>query len=115
MHELGIANSVLEAVRAEVERHPGALPVKVGVRVGELAGVDPDALAFSFEALTSKTEWERLVLTVETCPRRHRCPACGHTFQVADYDLACPACGAPRTECVGGDELELAYLEMEEP
>lgn len=115
MHELGIANSVLEAVRAEAERHPGAFPVKVAVRVGELAGVDPDALAFSFEALTSKTEWARVVLEVETCPRTHRCPDCGNTFRVVDYDFACPGCGALRTACISGDELELAYVELEEP
>lgn len=115
MHELGIANSVLEAVRAEAQRHPRALPVKVAVRVGELAGVDPEALAFTFHALTSGTEWERLALEIETRPRQHRCPACETTFRVVDYNFACPACSAPRTECVSGDELELAYLEMEEP
>lgn len=115
MHELGIANSVLEAVRAEAQRHPGALPVKVSVRVGELAGVDPDALTFSFEALISGTEWARLALEVKTCPRLHCCQVCGNTFRVVDYQFACPACGARQTECVSGDELELAYLEMEEP
>ncbi len=114
MHELGIANSVLEAVQAEVARHPGALPVKVGLRIGELAGVDPDALSFSFQALTSGTGWERLALEIETCPRQHCCPACGNTFRVADYRFACPACGEPRTECIGGDELDLTYVELEE-
>ena len=82
MHELGIANSVLDAVRTEVQRHPGAVPIKVAVRIGELAGVNPDALAFSFEVLTSNTEWERLALEVERA---------------------------------SGDELQLAYLELEEP
>jgi len=115
MHELGIANSVLQAVQAEALRHPGAHVVKAGVRVGELAGVNPDALAFGFEALTHGTEWERLALEVETCPRRHRCPACHTTFRVADYNFICPGCGGAQTECVGGDELELAYLELEEP
>ncbi|HLK51580.1 MAG TPA: hydrogenase maturation nickel metallochaperone HypA [Bryobacteraceae bacterium] len=65
MHEIGIANSVLDAVRVEVQRHPGALPVKVAVRIGELAGVNPEALAFSFEVLTSHTEWKRLALEIE--------------------------------------------------
>lgn len=114
MHELGIANSVLEAVRMETGRHPGKRPVKVAVRVGELAGVDPEALAFSFQALTSGTEWERLALEIETRPRQHRCPSCRTTFRVIDYNFACPDCGEPRTEYIGGDELELAYLEMEE-
>jgi hydrogenase nickel incorporation protein HypA/HybF len=114
MHELGIAHSVLDAVRTEAERHPGAFPVKVAVRVGELAGVDPDALAFSFEVLTSKTEWARVVLEVQTCPRKHCCRDCGNTFRIVDYDFACPACGGLHSECIGGEELELAYVELEE-
>lgn len=114
MHELGIANSVLDAVRTEAERHPGAIPVKVAVKIGELAGVDPGALAFSFEALTSKTKWARVVLEVQTCPRIHRCRRCGNTFRVIDYDFACPECGGLHSECIGGDELELIYVELEE-
>lgn len=115
MHELGIANSVLEAVQTEAARHPGAVVRKVAVTVGELAGVDPEALAFGFEALTTGTEWQHLVLEIQTRPRVHRCPACGLNFRVIDYQFACPECGASPTECAGGDELELAYLEMEEP
>ena len=115
MHELGIANSVLEAVAAETRLHPGAHPVKVAVRVGELSAVDPDALAFGFQILVRGTEWEHLALEVETCPRRHHCPVCQTTFRVTGFDFACPACGVFHTDCVGGDELELAYLEMEEP
>jgi hydrogenase nickel incorporation protein HypA/HybF len=115
MHELSIANSVLEAVRVEIGRHPGAVPVKVGVQVGELAGVDPEALAFSFQVLVSDTEWPRLTLEIQTKPRLHRCPVCETTFRVVDYNSVCPGCGAARTECVSGDELKLAYLELEEP
>ncbi len=114
MHEIGIAQSVLEAVEAEARRYPGARLLKVGLRVGELSGVDPDALAFCFEALTRGTEWERLALEIEACPRRHRCPACGAAFPVVDYDVVCPACANPQTECIGGDELELAYVQMEQ-
>lgn len=114
MHELGIANSVLDAVRTEAARHPGAFPIKVAVRVGELSGVDPGALAFSFEALTCKTEWARIALEVETCPRKHRCSDCGNTFRIIDYDFACPGCGGLRSDAISGDELELAYIELEE-
>jgi len=115
MHEVAIANSVLEAVQAAASLRPGAVPVKVGVRVGELAGIDPDALAFGFEALTAGTRWQSLTLEIETRPREHRCAVCGATFRVVDYTFVCPACGGLGTECIGGDELELVYLEMEEP
>ncbi|MBS1853827.1 MAG: hydrogenase maturation nickel metallochaperone HypA [Acidobacteria bacterium] len=115
MHELSIADSVLEAVRAEAGRHPGAVPVKIGLRIGELAGVDPDALTFGFQALTAGTPWNGLAIEIENTPRRHRCPTCATEFRVVEYRSGCPACGAARTECIGGDELELAYVELEEP
>ena len=115
MHELSIAKSVLEAVRAEVQRRPGARLLKVVLRVGELAGVNPDALSFSFQALVLGTEFEAATLEIESRPRRHRCVECGLDFIVRDYNVHCPRCGASRTECISGDELELAYLEVEEP
>jgi hydrogenase nickel incorporation protein HypA/HybF len=114
MHEMSIADSILQAVRAEAARHPGGLPRRVAVRIGTLAGIDPSALEFCFEALVRETDLAGLALEVVTCPRRHRCSACGVEFEVVDYDFQCPDCGEMRTECVSGAQLELAWLEMEQ-
>jgi hydrogenase nickel incorporation protein HypA/HybF len=114
MHEMGIANSVLEAVRAEAARHPGAQLRKIAVRIGELAAVDSSSLRFCFEALIRDTDLAALELDIETCPRRHRCPRCDAQFNVKNYGLQCPRCGEMGTECISGDQLELAYLEVEE-
>jgi Zn finger protein HypA/HybF involved in hydrogenase expression len=65
MHEMGIACSIVEAVRRELERRPGARLVKVGLRIGEFSGVEPDSLSFSFEALVKDTEFERAILDIE--------------------------------------------------
>jgi hydrogenase nickel incorporation protein HypA/HybF len=114
MHEMGIASSVLEAVRVEAARHPGSYPCRVGVRIGELAAVDPSALDFCFNALTRETDLESLQLEIEICPRRHRCLDCGTEFGVKDYDFECPRCRSSRSTCFSGGELELTYLEVEE-
>jgi hydrogenase nickel incorporation protein HypA/HybF len=114
MHELSIAQSVLEAVQAEAVRHLGAKPAKVGLKVGELAAVDPDALRFGFEVLTRDTALEGLQLEIEFCPRRHRCLDCGTEFTVKAFDFRCPGCQSTRNDCIGGDQLEIAYLELEE-
>jgi hydrogenase nickel incorporation protein HypA/HybF len=114
MHEMGIANSVLEAVRTEMGLHPGTYPCKVGVRIGEMAAIDPEALRFCFEAIILGTDLESLALGIEVCPRRHRCQVCGREFIVRDYDSRCPQCASLETTCISGDELELAYLEVEE-
>ena len=114
MHELSIAEAVLKAVQSEALRHPGSHPRIVGVRVGELAAVDPEALRFCFDAIIRKTDLESLQLEVEVCPLRHRCQDCGQEFIVRDYDFRCPQCSSERGVCISGDELDLAYLEVEE-
>ena len=114
MHEMGIAYSVLTAVRTEVSRRPGAIPCKVGVRIGEISALDPEALRFCFDAITRDTDMEGLQLDIEICPYRYRCQACGHEFAVKDYQTQCPACASFHTDCIGGEELDLAYLEVEE-
>lgn len=114
MHEMGIANSVLEAVRKEMRCYPGARPARVGLRIGEMAAIDQESLRFCFEALSGGTDLAALQLEIELCPRRHRCKDCGNEFNVADYDFQCRACGALNSECISGDELELAYVEIED-
>jgi len=114
MHELGIASSVLQAVKTEAARHAGTRPSKVGIRIGELAAIDQDSLRFCFDAITRETEFESLQLEIELCPRRHRCCDCAHEFVVQDYNFRCPQCASLDTQCISGDELELAFLEVEE-
>ena len=114
MHELSIAMSVLDSLKGEAQRRPGARFVKVGLRIGELAGIDKDALTFGFEALVKETEWQSLALDIESVPRRQRCSHCNLTFAVKDYEFACPNCGELDTVCAGGDELDIAYVELEE-
>ena len=126
MHELSIASAILDAVRQEAEKHPGAHVARVVVRVGLLSGVVPDALSFGFECLVKGTDLEPLALAIESTPRRQRCAPCNLTFEVPDGNatapasdfgrsLACPRCGRAETQFVGGDELEVAYLELESP
>ena len=114
MHEMGIANSILEGVAAELRRRPGSHAVKVGVRIGELAGVDPDALSFAFEALTLDTELAGLALDVDYVAPRSRCRECSREFDVRNWELACPACGSSNADRISGDELEFTYLEIED-
>jgi len=115
MHELSIASAILDAVRKEAEKRPGVHLSKVGVRIGVLSGVVPEALEFGFGILVQGSDLDPLALEIESVPRRQRCPECDFTFEVTDEGLACPRCGRPETVFAGGDELHLAYLEVEDP
>ena len=114
MHELGIAASILESVQAEARRHPEGRITKVGVKIGELSGVDRDALQFGFEVLVKDTEWEPVVLDLEYIPRVQRCSKCAHEFRMTDFDPQCPQCGEFLTHCISGEELDIVYMEVDE-
>ena len=114
MHEMGIATSVLDAAQKEARRRPGTKILKVGVRIGEWSGVDPDSLHFCFDALVAGAD-PAPSLDIDFCPRQNRCRTCGIVFALKDYKIDCPECGEPVTEPVSGNELELAYVELEEP
>ena len=114
MHEIGIASSILECVEEEARRRNGVHILAVGVRIGELSNVDKDALAFAMEALTRGTPLENLKLEVEWCPQKQKCLGCGEEFAVKDFQLDCPKCGATSTTCIGGTELDIAYLELDD-
>ena len=114
MHELGIAASILESVEKEAQRRPGAHISKVGVKIGELAGVDQDALQFGFEVLVKDTDFEPLALELEYVPRIQRCSMCSHEFRMTEFDPRCPLCAGFATVCVSGEELDIAYMEVDE-
>jgi len=67
MHEMGVANSVLETVRRELDRCPGERASRVGLRIGRFAGVDPDSLRFCFEAIAKGEGLAPVCLEIEWC------------------------------------------------
>jgi hydrogenase nickel incorporation protein HypA/HybF len=113
LHELSIAAAILDSVQAQAERRQTHI-IKVGIRLGELSGVDADALAFGFEALIKDTDMEPLSLEIERRPRRQKCTDCGCKFPAPESQTACPECGSTATSCVGGEELDIAYMELED-
>ena len=65
MHEMGIASSILDAVQKELRSYPGYRAAKVGVRIGEFAGVDGESLRFCFDAIVKDSPFAPLELAIE--------------------------------------------------
>ena len=58
MHEMSIAAAVMEGVEAESARFGGARVAKVGLRVGELSGVEVESLRFCLEIVAQEIEFD---------------------------------------------------------
>ena len=114
MHELSIALSVLDIVRAAATDAGLSRVDSVRLRVGKATGVLPDALRFAFDCSKAGTPAETAVLDIEEVPIGGHCNACGSDFTSPEpYVLACPLCGGASFRVTTGDELAVLDLEGE--
>ena|SRR5690349_16972419 len=108
MHEFGLAEGVLEAVR----RRAGGRPVRrVRLRAGIRHGVDAASMAQAFEFVAAGTEAEGAGVDVVTLPARLTFRSCGYTGDCLDLLAVCPRCHGDAVDLAGGDELILESLE----
>jgi len=115
MHELSIASTILERARAASQQNGGARVTKIGLRIGEISGVEADALTFGIEALSKDTPLQGVTLDVEFCKRKQRCTACATEFEHEGFVASCPTCHGDQSECIAGKELDVKFFELEDP
>ena len=111
MHEYSIAGALLERVEAEASRHARAEVLCIRVRVGELAGVDPELLRTAWSLAREGTRCARAQLELTGEAPRWECPRCAGRIQAGAL-LRCPRCAAP-ARLAAGDALVLERIEME--
>jgi hydrogenase nickel incorporation protein HypA/HybF len=112
MHELAIAESVLQIARRHAD---GRRIVAVELKVGHLRQVVPSALTFAFDLMAKETEAEGAALVIEEIPAAGRCRTCDADAVLPDFPLQCARCGGLDIEVTEGEELLVDSLELEEP
>ncbi|MFD5778540.1 hydrogenase maturation nickel metallochaperone HypA [Streptomyces sp. NPDC058220] len=116
MHELSIATAVVAQVEEAVRTNGGGRVTSLRLRIGELAGVVPEALRFSFGLASEGTVLAGARLDVDTVPGRARCAGCGRESDVGMPPLLwCDACARPLDELLSGRELEIAEVVLADP
>jgi hydrogenase nickel incorporation protein HypA/HybF len=116
MHETAIADALIAGIERELVKSGGKGRVTgVSVAMGRLAGVDPEALCFAFEALSSGTCADGAELTVREIKARCRCNSCGWKGETDDLFCPCPQCGGLDVSIEGPRDLVLESIEIEEP
>lgn len=113
VHELSIAQSLLEIVQDESKKHGIHRVNSIKIRVGALAGVVAEALTFCFGLVSQETIASGATLEIETIPLVARCSDCDLEFEVRDNVFLCPRCGTPTPELVSGRDLAVASIEGE--
>ena len=113
MHEMSIAQSVLDIIVQESQSHNVERVLSVALKVGELSAVETESLRFCFELVTKDTVAEGARLDIERVEVTCRCLECGAHFSVEELTFSCPACESSRIEMLTGRELSVESFEAE--
>lgn len=114
MHELALAQSILEICEEEARKRQASAIRKIKLRLGDFSGVVREALEFSFDVLKEESMAAGAGLEIERIPLEVHCPRCGETSSPPASDLCfvCAGCSGP-LEVMSGRELQVEYIEVE--
>ena len=113
MHELAIAQSIIEKVETAARAHASSCVKKIVLRIGAFTGIVGEALEFSFDVAKKGTLAADAELEIEIVPLRKKCSSCGEVAGSKDEpNFLCPQCLRP-VQILAGRELQIAYIELE--
>jgi hydrogenase nickel incorporation protein HypA/HybF len=116
MHELSVAQRLVELVSDELAGEPSLRVRSVRLRLGPLSGVVAEALLFAYDAATAGTALEGSTLEIERVTPAAFCPKCRKERELSNIQrLRCPVCHTPTPEVVRGRELEVLSVEVSDP
>lgn len=113
MHEMSIAQSLIDIIREEIAKNNVGILRTVRLNVGEMSAVVPESLKFCFSVLTAKTALEGVRLIMNIVPLKGRCQDCEDIFQIENFCFICPICGSRQIETIEGKNLSIVEMEVE--
>ncbi|MFZ1828954.1 MAG: hydrogenase maturation nickel metallochaperone HypA [Candidatus Competibacteraceae bacterium] len=113
MHEMALAESILNIVEETARRQGAARVTEVRLEIGELANVEMEALQFGLEAALCGSLAEGAHLEFLLIPGQGLCLTCGETVALtARYD-PCPQCDGYPVRPTSGQELRVKDILVE--
>ncbi|OGU25224.1 MAG: hydrogenase maturation nickel metallochaperone HypA [Ignavibacteria bacterium GWA2_54_16] len=114
MHELSIAQNILEIVRQSVPEDELEDVRVIRLKVGTFSGVVAESLDFCVSAVVAGTSLSGAKLAIDHVPFRIRCQTCEREFTNDLGYVACPECGGVETTVVSGRELQVTEIELDD-
>ena len=112
MHEMAIAEGILNIAFDYAQQNNSSKINRITLKIGEMSGVEIEALNMSFDVLTKDTIAEGAELVVNHIPIVGVCNKCGNEFHIEHYNFFCPKCDGILI-LKSGRELQVESLDME--
>ncbi len=113
MHEMSLVINILNIAEAQAREANARVINSVTVEVGQLAGVEKQALEFCFTAARGDTMAAAGQMIVEEIPGQGHCPACGQEGPATDLMAVCSFCTEGILEIRQGKELRVRSINVD--
>jgi hydrogenase nickel incorporation protein HypA/HybF len=113
MHEFNVCQSIVAMVHDNLDNVNSAV-TRVTVTIGALRPIVPEYLVFAYTCLTEGTIAEGSELVIRRLPVQGKCSRCGTLHEVVKLRFLCKQCGADTGTIVGGRELYIEHIELQE-
>ena len=113
MHELSLAEGVLQIVEDAARREGFGRVRAVWLEVGRLSSVEPEAMRFCFDAVTRHSVADGARLEILETPGSAWCMKCSTPTAIAALGDACPRCGSYQLRVTDGTGMRVKELEVE--
>lgn len=113
MHEMSLCESVMQILEQTAAQQGFSRVKTVWLEIGELSGVEVEAMRFNFEVIRRNTLADQAALEIINVPGSAWCLPCGKNVRIAQRFDACPDCGSYQLQVNGGDEMRIKELEVE--
>ncbi|MFO8004230.1 hydrogenase maturation nickel metallochaperone HypA [Thioalkalivibrio sp.] len=113
MHEMSLAEGILRIIEDQAAERGFDRVLRVRVEVGQLAGVEIEALRFGFDVVMKNSVAESAVLEIIETPGQGWCLDCSTGVEIAALYDACPRCGGYRVRATGGMDMRVLDLEVD--
>ncbi len=122
MHELSMAQGILNAVIETAESNNATEVTKVCIEIGRLAMLNPEQLKFMLSVLVENTIVEDAEIKIEEIPAEIDCSECGFKGEAIldDKDhyapvIQCPKCENRRVSILNGKDCVVKNIVIEKP
>lgn len=112
MHEMSLAEGVLQVIEDAAQRDHFQKVNTVWLEIGQLSGVEAQAMAFCFDAVTRGSVAEGARLEIIATPGVGWCMACAESVPMTEVFGECPRCGGYQLQVTGGTEMRVKELEV---
>jgi hydrogenase nickel incorporation protein HypA/HybF len=112
MHELSIAQSIIQIVEKSFNKNSGKRIESVTLLIGQLSGIEVDALEFSFSIIKNETVLHNVELVIEKIEGQGKCQKCNMVFAMNKYGMPCPSCQSYNIDILKGKEMKVLRINV---